>query len=290
MNLKQLITPKNEDGSVDHRYQSISNQICGLAGEKCLAKLKEFYEQTSKLESEHAAAAIHLAQKSFEIDVDGYQRKRITKALTIALKELGFKPSKVTKIINAGRFLQSYGWFEEGKCYFGINSEVTGQDFIDKLSEYFGGFGAGSLDVLGRMTIQGRKKAYRHFAKGGIRMSQKALEALQREHPVKLNERRGRKPAGTCMAQTDTTQAVVNHQSLVVMADTDADPLTTHPESAQRHIDHFFQLFASGAMEQGLAQCTPSFQAHLIDEIKIGITLLEEFVSKNKTIEVNSAN
>ena len=62
MDLKQLITPKNDDGSIDHRYQSISNQICGLAGEKCLAKLKEFYEKTSKLESEHAAAAIHLAQ------------------------------------------------------------------------------------------------------------------------------------------------------------------------------------------------------------------------------------
>ena len=121
-------------------------------------------------------------------------------------------------------------------------------------------------------------------------MSQKALEALQWEYPVKLNERRGRKPAGTCMAETDTTQAVVNHQSLVVMADTDADPLTTHPESAQRHIDHFFQLFSSGAMEQGLAQCTPSLQAHLIDEIKIGITLLEEFVSKNKIVEVSSAN
>ena len=288
IDLKQLITPKNDDGSIDHRYQSISNQICGLAGEKCLAKLKEFYEKTSKLESEHVAAAIHLAQKSFEIDVDGYQRKRITKALTIALKELGFKSSKVTKIINAGRFLQSYDWFEEGKCYFGINSEMTGQDFIDKLSEYFGGFGAGSLDVLGRMTMQGRKKAYRHFAKGGIRMSQKALEALQREHPVKLNERRGRKLAGTSMAQSDTTQAVVNHQSLMVMADADADPLTTHPESAQRYIDHFFQLFASGAMEQSLAQCPPSLQAHLIDEIKTGITLLEDFVSKNKTIEVSS--
>ena len=288
MNIEQLITPKNEDGSVDHRYQSIANEICELAGEKCLARLEEFYEKTSKLESEHAAAAIHLAQKSFEIDVDAYQCKRITKALTIALKELGFKPSKVTKIINAGRFLQSYDWFEEGKCYFGSNSEMTGQDVINKLSEYFGGFGVGSLDVLSRMTMQGRKKAYRHFAKGGIRMSQKALEALQREHPVKLNERRGRKLAGTPMAQTDTTQAVVNHQSLVVRADADADPLTTHPESAQRYIDHFFQLFASGAMEQSLAQCPPSLQAHLIDEIKTGITLLEDFVSKNKTIEVSS--
>ena len=121
-------------------------------------------------------------------------------------------------------------------------------------------------------------------------MSQKALEALQREHPVKLNEKRGRKPAGSCIHQTESRQAVVTHESLVVMEDADADPPTTHPESAQRHIEHFFQLFASGAMEQGLAQCPPSLQAHLIDEIKIGITLLEEFVSKNKTIEVSSAN
>ena len=288
MDLKHLITPKNDDGSIDNRYQSISNQICGLAGEKCLAKLKEFYEKTSKLESEHVGPAVHLVRKSFEIDVDEYQRKRITKALTIALKELGFKPSKVSKIINAGRFLQTYDWFEEGRCYFGLNSEMTGQDFVDKLSEYFGGFGAGSLDVLSRMTMQGRKKAYRHFAKGGIRMSQKALEALQREHPVKLNERRGRKPEDARSYKTDSTQAVVTHQSLVVMADADADSLTTHPESAQRYIDHFFQLFASGAMEQSLAQCPPFLQAHLIDEIKTGITLLEDFVSKNKTIEVSS--
>ena len=290
MDIKYLITPKNDDGSVDHRYQSISNQICGLAGKQCLAKLKEFYEQTSKLESEHGAAAVHLAQKSFEVDVDEYQRKRIAKALTIALKELGFKPSKVTKIINAGRFLQAYDWFEEGRCYFGSNSEMTGQDVINKISEYFGGFGVGSLDVLSRMTMQGRKKAYRHFAKGGIRMSQKALEALQREYPIKLNERRGRKLVDANSQQTDPTQAVVTHQSLVVMEDADGDPPITQPESAQRYIDHFFQLFASGAMEQGLAQFPPASQVQLIDEIKMGITLLEEFVSKNKTVEVTSVN
>ena len=290
MNLKQLITPKNEDGSVDHRHQSIANEICELDGEKCLARLEEFYEKTSKLESEHAAAAIHLAQKSFEIDVDEYQCKRITKALTIALKELGFKSSKIAKIINAGRFLQAYDWFEEARCYFGPNSEMTGQDCIDKLSEYFGGFGAGSLDVLGRMTIQGRKKAYRHFAKGGIRMSQRALEALQREHPVKLNERRGRKPAGSCIQQAQPTQVVVTHESLAVMEDADGDPLTTEPQFTQSLISSFFKLVASGAMEQHLTEYTPAAQAHLIDQIQMGITLLEAFVSKNKTIEVSSVN
>ena len=67
MNIEQLITPKNEDGSVDHRYQSIVNQICELAGEKCLERLEEFYEKMRKLESEHAAAAIHLAQNLLKL-------------------------------------------------------------------------------------------------------------------------------------------------------------------------------------------------------------------------------
>ena len=60
---------------------------------------------------------------------------------------------------------------------------MTGQDFIDKLSEYFDGYGIGSLDVLSRMSKQGRRKAYRHFGKKGVRMSQKTLEDLQRQYP-----------------------------------------------------------------------------------------------------------
>ena len=113
MSLKQLITPKNEYRSIDHRYQSISNEICELAGEKCLANLDEFFKKTNQLVSEHSSAALHLVRKSFDIEMDEYQRKWVNKALSTALKELGFKPSKVTKIINPGRFLQTYDWFEE---------------------------------------------------------------------------------------------------------------------------------------------------------------------------------
>ena len=160
MNLNQLIIPKNEDGSIDHRYQSIAKEICSVAGEKCLAKLKEFYEKDKSSRKRAGNDALHLVQKSFQIEMDEYQRKRVTKALSIALKELGFKPSKVTKIINSGRFLQAYNWYEEGRCYFGPNSEMTGSEVFKKLSEFVKGFGVGSLDVLSRTTQQGRKKAY----------------------------------------------------------------------------------------------------------------------------------
>ena len=46
----------------------------------------------------------------------------------------------------------------------------------------------------------------------------------------------------------------------------------------------------SGEIDHYLSEYTPAAQAHLIDEIKTGITLLEELISKNNTIEVSSIN
>ena len=73
------------------------------------------------------------------------------------------------------------------------------------------------------------------------------------------------------------------------MEDAVKETVTRQPESAHSLISRFFTLVASGVIEQRLAEYTPVAQAHLIDEIKTGITLLEEFVSKNKTIGVSSA-
>ena len=44
----------------------------------------------------------------------------------------------------------------------------------------------------------------------------------------------------------------------------------------------------SGEIEHRLAEFTPKAQAHLINEIKAGIPLLEDFVTKNKTIELTT--
>ena len=286
MTLRQLITPKNEDGSIDHRYQSISNEICELAGKQCLAMLEDFFNKTSQLESENGGAALHLVRKSFEIDMDEYQRKRVTKALSNALKELGFKPSKVSKIMNAGRFLQSYDWFEEGRCYFGSNTAMTGQDFVDKLSEYFDGYGIGSLDVLSRTSKQGRKKAYRHFVKEGTRMSQKILEDLQRQHPTNPNERRGRKSSRAGFPETRPTYALATHGSLEVMDDAKEASLAMPPELGQKLVSEFIHFVASGALDQCLSRFSPVAQAHLIDEVEAVQILLEEFVSTNKPIEI----
>ena len=278
MNLVQLITPKNEDGSIDHRYRSIIKDVVDLAGSRCVDMLADFYEKTSQLEKEHGNAALHLVRKAFVVDMDEYQRKRVTKALTTALKELGFKPSKVSKIINAGRFLANCDYIDEGICYFG-RCEMTGHEIVKKVSEYFEGFGVGSLDVISRTTLQGRKKAHRHFVKEGSRMSQAALEELQRQHPANPNERRGRKPARANFQEARPTYALATHESLDVMEDVPED-------DGQTVIGNFVHLFASGEMDRLLSGYAPHAQAGLIDEMKVVKQLLEEFIEKNTTIDV----
>ena len=293
MNLEQLITPKREDGGVDRRYQSIIKNVIDLAGDHCVDLLVSFYEKTSQLEKDHAGAALHLVRKSFEVEMNEFQRKRLTKQLTTALKELGFKPSKVSKLINAGRFIVTCDYIDEGWCYFGRNTSMTGSEIVDKVSEYLEGFGAGALDILSRTTKQGRKKAYRHFVKQGTRMSQSALEELQRQHPVNPNERRGRKPDRANFPEARPTHALATHESLAVMDDADeweGESTVEQPKSGQLLIAEFFRLFKTGEFSRCLDEFTPSAQAHLIEEIKAGIPLLQDFVAKNSTIDVVSTH
>ena len=120
--------------------------------------------------------------------------------------------------------------------------------------------------------------------------SQAELEKLRQLYPKDVYERRGRKPSGRSIQETNSTPPVVTHESLKVMEDAVEETVIRQRESAQGIICGFFRLVSSGVMEKYLAEYTPAAQAHLIDEIQTGINLLEEFVSKNKTIEVSSAN
>ena len=188
--------------------------------------------------------------------------------------------------MNAGRFVHSYDWFEEGRCYFGSNTAMTGQDFIDKLSDYFDGYGIGSLDVLSRMSKQGRKKAYRHFVKEGTRVSQKILEDLQRQHPTNPNERRGRKSSRASFPETRPTYSLATHDSLEVMDDAKEESVVMPPETGQKLVSEFVHFVASGALDQCLSRSSPAAQAHLIDEVEAVQALLEEFVSTYNPIEI----
>ena len=113
---------------------------------------------------------------------------------------------------------------------------------------------------------------------------------MRRSNPREDRKGRGRKRSSENVEKKRLTHQAEAHESLAVMEDADEAPMIKQTESAQGFIGKFFHLIKSGEIEHYLSVYTPAAQAHLIDEIKIGITLLEEFVSKNKAIEVSSVN
>ena len=109
MNLKQLITPKNEDGRFDHRYIPIAQSIVDLAGERVEAQLRKLYAATSDLEKESDSAGLQLVIALFSIPMDErFERSKFKKHIREQLQEIGFKPSKVSKLMGAGEFYAEY--------------------------------------------------------------------------------------------------------------------------------------------------------------------------------------
>ena len=113
---------------------------------------------------------------------------------------------------------------------------------------------------------------------------------MRRSNPKEDRRARGRKRSRKNLSKKRSAHQVPALESLEVIEDAVEALVIRQTESAQSLIGKFFYLIKSGEIENYISEYTPAAQAHLIDEIKIGINLLEEFVGKNKTIEVRSVN
>ena len=90
MNLKHLITPKNDDGSIDHRHVPMAKAIAELAGERVEAQLRKLYVETNKLEKESATAGLQLVIALFSVPMDErFERSKFKKHIREQLQELG---------------------------------------------------------------------------------------------------------------------------------------------------------------------------------------------------------
>ena len=291
MNLKKLITPKNEDGSVDHRYIPIAQSIVDLAGERVEAQLRKLYATTNNLERESAFAGLQLVIALFSIPMDErFERSKFKKHIREQLQEIGFKPSKVSKLMGAGEFyarnhdraFPNDGWEE---CFSELERIERQNRFLD---EYFKN--VSKLYELSRMNDMAIDRVRTEFLYDNKVYTLSELEDLRRSNPKEERKGKAQKRSGINLSKQRSADQVAAHESLKVMEDADEAPVIRQTESAQSLIGKFFYLIKSGDIEHYLSEYTPAAQAHLIDEIKIGITLVEEFVSKNKTIEVSSAN
>ena len=115
MNLRQQITPKNDDGSIDHRYVPIAKAIAELAGERVEAQLRKLFIGTHNLEKESASAGLQLVIALFSIPMDErYERSKLKKHIREQLQEIRFKASKISKLMGAGEFYAE----QHGKSYY----------------------------------------------------------------------------------------------------------------------------------------------------------------------------
>ena len=286
MRLRQLITPKNDDGSIDHRYIPIAKAIAELVGERVETQLRKLYVATNNLEKESASAGLQLCIALFSVPMDErYERSKLKKHIRQQLQEMGFKPSNSSKLMGAGYF---YAEHKNHTFNSDLYSESTEAEFNDNrdrfLDEYLKSIS--KLYELSRMNGKGVYKVKRDFLNDKKVYSQSELEELVRCYPKDEYKWRGRKPARANFQEAHPTYALPTHESLVVMDDAYSEPSIEKQEFGQRLIKQFFELFVSGEIEHRLAEFTPNAQAHLINEITEGIPLLEEFVAKNKTIEV----
>ena len=128
IDIKNALTPKRyEDGGLDQRYLKSIKKIIDIAGKPTIERLEDFYKKSSELERKYGGSAFQLCLSLFEANLENWEHKAIKKSLTELLKELGFKPSNVTKLIGAAQFQ-----FKSKPSDYGLPVEQWKTDFCSK--------------------------------------------------------------------------------------------------------------------------------------------------------------
>ena len=127
INIKNALTPKREDGGLDHRYGKSIKNIIDIAGSQTIQRLEEFYEKSFELEKKYGGAGFHLCLSLFKANIDNWELKVLKKSLRNLLQELGFKPYNVTRLIGAAQFQ-----IEREPTGYGLPVEQWNTDFSSK--------------------------------------------------------------------------------------------------------------------------------------------------------------
>ena len=206
--LINTFTPKNELGDNDFRYESDLHNIFDTIRPEVLKGLEEFKQKTTELEIKYGSLALEFAIKWFDytdkLSPDdtynqyNYRAKCLSKQLSEGLKERGFKPSNVTKLIAAAKFQKRLraGLFKGRKN--GVNQRIA------KIYEFVLTLPISSQYLLAGMTDQGITKAMRYEKDNkqwdsktdtfiGKPLTVRALEELKKQYPINIEENRGRK-------------------------------------------------------------------------------------------------
>ena len=193
MNLSTIINPTREDGGMDHRFTGLANKIVSRAGEECIKELSHLYQYTNDAEARYEKAGLTLVTSFFQVDMEKWQRRTFLKRLRVCLQEIGFKPSKVSKLITAGEFMAAELKNIEGITYEPVFLEDVEQVRRERLA-YLQSYGVSGLYQIARMNLKGQVKALNSYAASeGKPLTVRELEKLQAKYPAENSGRTSRK-------------------------------------------------------------------------------------------------
>lgn len=194
MNLSTIINPTREDGGVDHRFTGLANEIVSMAGDECIKDLSHLYQYTNDAEARYEKAGLTLVTSFFKVEMEQWQRRTFLKQLRVCLQEIGFKPSKVSKLITAGEFLAAELKDIEGMTDEWCSSTRELEQMRSELLAYLQTYGASGLYQIARMNWKGQAEARNSYAASeGKPLTVRELERLQSKYPAENSGRQSHK-------------------------------------------------------------------------------------------------
>ncbi|QNJ26811.1 hypothetical protein SynSYN20_02495 [Synechococcus sp. SYN20] len=283
MNITKTLTPKNENGSLDQRFISYVQSLIEHCGQECIDTLHQFHKETEESERKAGGAALHMIVKLYSLKMEDWEKKRLAKSLREALQEIGFKPSKVTKLMGAGKF-KADQWNRLHHC-IGYKSD---QQLKEEQHDFLNKYGVAALYEISRMNDVGQAKVRNAYVDNGNIMSKHALEEIRQEIPAIVDERRGRRQSSIQgstkpLSQEADTSINLNAYESLKSAEDNSEPLQL---SAQKSVSEFLYSVEPDYLDKLLNQYTPHAQDQILSMLSEAVTKLASYLATRQFVNI----
>ena len=284
MNITKTITPKNDDGSLDQRFGLHIEKLIHLCGVECINTLHTFHKETEESERKAGGAALHMIVKLYSIEMEEWEQKRLEKSLREALQEIGFKPSKVTKLMGAGKFKAK----EWKRIHIDDFEYKSNEQLKNEQHEFLSSYGATALYEISRMNGCGQFQVRNALSNDKKLFKKDELEEIRRENPINLDEQRGRSQRtfrGTNNQQLQPVSTEGNstqYQNL----ESNEDVTELRQLSVQGVVNRFLHSVEPSSMDELLKEYTPHAQDQILLLLAEGVKELSEYLLSRGNIRI----
>lgn len=221
--------------------------------------------------------------KLYSLKMEDWEKKRLAKSLREALQEIGFKLSKVTKLMGAGKF-KAGQWNRLHHC-IGYKSD---QQLKEEQHDFLNKYGVTALYEISRMNDVGQPQVRYAYIDNGNIMSKHVLEEIRQANPAIVDERRGRRQSPFQRSTKPLSQEVdkainLNAYESLKSAEDNSEPLNL---SAQKAVEEFLHSVEPDYLDKILNKYTPHAQDQILGMLSEAVTKLASYVATKQLVNI----